>query len=127
MASLYKHMGKLQRTVTLILRCESKFHFQEISRYDPFCMLVSIICRECFPRVKHYFTLNPFFKQANTLSRKIVRKNYTVLCAIYSAGLYLYISTGLRQPRERVKFGHRYLSEKVARSLIIMYSLDTGV
>ena len=25
MASLYKHMGKLQRAVTLILRCESKF------------------------------------------------------------------------------------------------------
>ena len=37
--------------------------------------------------------------------------------AIYSARLAL--SMGLRQPRERVKFGRRYLSEKVALSLII--------
>ena len=38
-------------------------------------------------------------------------------CVLYIAQGYLYISTGLRQPRERVKFGHRYSSEKVARSL----------
>ena len=53
MASLYKHMGKLQRALTLILRCESKFRFQETSSYYPFCMLISIICRECFPRVSN--------------------------------------------------------------------------
>ena len=47
------NMGKLQRAVTLILRCESKFRFQETSSYDPFCMLISIICRECFPRVSN--------------------------------------------------------------------------
>ena len=37
--------------------------------------------------------------------------------AIYSAGLSIYISMGLRQPRERVKFGRRCLSEKATRCL----------
>ena len=38
--------------------------------------------------------------------------------AMYSARLAL-LSMGLHQPRERVKFGQRYLSEKVALSLIV--------
>jgi hypothetical protein len=37
---LYKHMGKLQSAVTLILRCESKFRFIQICRCDPFCVLM---------------------------------------------------------------------------------------
>ena len=37
--------------------------------------------------------------------------------AVYIAQGFLYLSTGLYQPRERVKFGQCYSSEKVARSL----------
>ena len=36
--------------------------------------------------------------------------------AIYSTRL-AYLSTALRQPRERMKFGRRYFAEKVALSL----------
>ena len=52
-------MGKLQRAVTLILKCESKFRFLETSSFDPFCMLISIICHECMfsQSLKHFITL----------------------------------------------------------------------
>ena len=48
-------------------------------------------------------------------------------CVLYIAQGYLYISTGLRQPRERVKFDHRYSSEKAIDTLLVRYSLDTRV
>ena len=72
MASLYKHMGKLQRAVTLILRCESKI-----------CPVKSLVsthsacpCKNCPPKYSQtlheldYLFKFAFFKLPCTLSRK---------------------------------------------------------
>ena len=63
----------------LILKCESKFCFLETSSFDletstfdPFCMLISIICHEynIFPESQTFLYLKFFFfKLACTLSR----------------------------------------------------------
>ena len=48
MVSLYKHMGKLQRAITLILRCESKV-LKVKSAFDPFCTPVQKLCSQVLP------------------------------------------------------------------------------
>ena len=54
-------------------------------------------------------------RQYSTCTVQIGMVRSTCMRAIYSAS-YLYLYTGLRKPKERVKFDQPYLSEKVTRS-----------
>ena len=45
--------------------------------------------------------------------------------AIYSAS-YLYLYTGLRKPKERVKFDQLYMSEKVTRMAQLLFKVFAG-
>ena len=89
MASLYKHMGKLQRAVTLIVRCESKIcPVKSLISTHSACPCKNYLPKYSqIPRLFNYLMIyiNLFFFQGDhTLSRKIMPKNGCIV-APYNA------------------------------------------
>ena len=99
MNSICKHMGKLQRAITIILRCESK------KSVIKFCISIHSACpyKNYLPKCSQtFYCRNLFFKLARTQSRKKLPRNPHNTPRMHSGAIYKANNLGCTEPYKAI-------------------------